>query len=84
MVEEPDGDLLDLGLTEPPSPEPAASGPGDGSGFAFQATRIREPIHWAAVLRIGLIVTFVAAMLAASLYYLGYLIKAQLDRVLGS
>lgn len=57
---------------------------GEGPGFAFGAARTREPVHWTALLRIGLIVTVVASGLAAALYYLGVLIKVQLDRVLGS
>ena len=79
---EPEGELLDLGMADAPDDE--GPPPADAAGFAFKAARVREPIQWMAVLRIGGIVAAVAAALAAGLYYVGVLIKAQIDRVLGS
>jgi len=80
---EPEAETLDLGMAEAPEAE-AVAGAGERPGFVFGVSRARRPVHWAALLRIGFIVAVVASALAAALYYLGVLVKVQLDRVLGS
>ncbi|HEX9822887.1 MAG TPA: hypothetical protein VGB51_00630 [Actinomycetota bacterium] len=78
---EPEAEALDLGMAEAPE---GVAGAGKRPGFVFGRSHARQAVHWTALIRIGLIVTLVASALAAALYYLGLLVKVQLDRVLGS
>jgi hypothetical protein len=84
LVKELEGEVLDLGMGGAPPAEAEHAALDDRPGFAFRSARARRPVQWMAMLRIGLIVAIVAGALAAGLYYVGVLITAQIDRVLGS
>lgn len=76
----------DAGGTQGAARGAEAGEEGAADGFVFAPTPLQEerPRRAFALVRLALIISVVAGAIAAGLYYAGYFVKLQLDRIFGS